>query len=65
MVYSGDIAAGLADRSDEVVPGYVNAAGIKRGDDSLDDWFAYFNVSMTVSLDFLFGWMLKKKCDNK
>lgn len=62
---SGDLTAGLADRSDEVVPGYVNAAGIKRGDDSLDDWFAYFNVSMTVKLDFLFGWMLKKKCDNK
>ena len=62
---SGDLTAGLADRSDEVVPGYVNAAGIKRGDDSLDDWFAYFNVSMTVKLDLLFGWMLKKKCDNK
>lgn len=62
---SGDLAAGLADRSDEVVPGYVNAAGIKRGDDTLDDWFAYFNVSVTVSLDYIFGWMLKKKCDNK
>ena len=62
---SGDVAAGLADRSGEVVPGYVNAAGIKRGDDTLDDWFAYFNVSVTVSLDVIFGWMLKKKCDNK
>ena len=63
--YMGEITAGLADRSSEVEPGYVNAAGIKRGDDSLDDWFAYFNVSFTVSLDFIFGWMLKKKCDNK
>ena len=35
---AGELAAGLADRSGEVEPGYVNAAGIKRGDDSLDDW---------------------------
>ncbi len=63
--YQGTLAAALADRSAEVEPGYVNAAGIKRGDDSLDDWFAYFNVSVSVSFDFLFGWMVKKKCDNK
>lgn len=63
--YGGPIASGLADRSSEVVEGYVNAAGIKRGDDSLDDWYAYFNISMSVSLDLLFGFMLKKKCDNK
>lgn len=61
----GDVAAALADRSGEVEPGYVNAAGIKRGDDTLDDWFAYFNISMTVKFDFIFGWLLKKKCDNK
>lgn len=61
----GDVAAGLADRSGEVEPGFVNVAGMKRGDDSLDDWFAYFNVNMTIKFDFLFGWMLKKKCDNK
>ncbi|MBP5515328.1 MAG: outer membrane beta-barrel protein [Bacteroidales bacterium] len=61
----GNVAAALADRSGEVEPGYVNAAGIKRGDDSLDDWFAYFNVSVSLKLDYIFGWMLKKKCDNK
>lgn len=61
----GDVAAGLADRTGEVQPGFVNTAGMKRGDDSLDDWFAYFNMSMTVKFDLLFGWMLKKKCDNK
>lgn len=61
----GDVAAGLADRSGEVEPGFVNVAGMKRGDDSLDDWFAYFNINMTVKLDLIFGWMLKKKCDNK
>lgn len=62
---SGDVAAALADRSSEVEPGYINAPGIKRGDDSLDDWYAYFNINATVKLDLLFGWMLKKRCDNK
>lgn len=61
----GDVAAGLADRSSEVEAGYVNAAGIKRGDDSLDDWFAYFSACVTVKFDLLFGWMMKKRCDNK
>ena len=55
----------LADRSNEVVPDYVNVAGIQRGDDSLDDWYAYFNVSLTIKFDFIFGWLLKRKCDNK
>lgn len=62
---NGEIAAALADRTGEVDPGYVNASGIKRGDDSLDDWFAYFNVSATVSFELLFGWMMKKKCNIK
>lgn len=61
----GDVAAALADRSSEVEPGYINTAGLKRGDDSLDDWYAYFNISMTLKMDYLFGWLLKKKCDNK
>ena len=63
--YNGTVAAALADRSGEVEPGYQNAPGVKRGDDSLDDWFAYFNVSVSLKLDYIFGWMLKKKCDNK
>lgn len=62
---NGTIAAGLADRSGEIVEGYINAEGIKRGDDSLDDWYAYFNVSATLSLDFLFKSFLKKKCNIK
>lgn len=66
LAYSrGDMTAGLADRSGEVVEGYVNAAGMKRGDDSLNDWYAYLNVSATLSLDFLFRSVLKKKCNNK
>lgn len=59
----GDVSAGLADRSDETPAGTLNASGIKRGDDSLDDWYAYFNVSIAVSCDVLFGWMRKKNCD--
>lgn len=59
----GSMAAQLADRSDEVVPGYVNAPGIKRGDDSLDDWYAYFNVTLSFSAEVLFGWMRGKSCE--
>ena len=60
---NGEVAAALADRSGEVDPGFVNPEGMKRGDDSLDDWYAYFNVSATVNFELLFGWMLKKKCN--
>ena len=59
----GSMAATLADRSGEVEPGYVNAPGIKRGDDSLNDWFSYFNVSITFSAEVLFGWMRGKVCE--
>ena len=62
---NGDVAAGLADRSGEVEPGFVNPAGMKRGDDTLNDWYAYFNVSASVSFDVLFGWLKKKRCDIK
>ena len=58
----GALAATLADRSSEVVEGYENAPGIKRGDDSLDDWYAYFHISVGVNLDMLFGWMRSKRC---
>lgn len=59
----GTMAAILADRSGEVVPGYVNGVGIKRGDDSLDDWYSYFNVSLSFSAEMLFGWMRGKRCE--
>lgn len=61
----GDVAAGLADRTREIELDFVNVAGMKRGDDSLNDWYAYFNINMTVKFDLLFGWMVKKKCDLK
>lgn len=55
----GGVSAALADRSE--VP---NAVGIKRGDDSLDDWYSYFNLSMGINLNLLFGWLRSKKCRN-
>lgn len=61
-VDNGELAAQLADRSGEVVEGYVNALGIKRGDSSLDDWYACFRISMGISLEALFGWMRSKRC---
>lgn len=61
-VDNGDLAARMADRSAEVVPGYVNAQGIKRGDDSLDDWYSYLRVSVGINLETLFGWMRSKRC---
>ena len=59
----GSMAAALADRSGEVEPGYVNAVGIKRGDDALCDWYSYFNISMTFSAEVLFGWLRGKVCE--
>ena len=43
----------------------LNAAGIKRGDDSLDDWYTYMNVSVSISLDLIMGWMFPKRCNIK
>ncbi len=57
-----ELAAFLADRSGEVVDGYVNAPGIKRGDDSLDDWYAYLHFSVGINLETLLGWTRSKRC---
>lgn len=61
-VENGELAAALADRSAEVVAGYVNAVGIKRGDDSLDDWYSYLRISIGINMETLFGWMRSKRC---
>ena len=58
-VENGTVAAQLADRSE-----VANAVGIKRGDDSLNDWYSYFNLSAGINLNCLFGWMRSKKCRN-
>lgn len=60
---NADVAIALADRSGEVEPGYSNAAGIKRGDQSLKDWYAYFNIAISLDMELLFGWMRSKKCE--
>jgi len=57
-----ELAARLADRSGEVVADYVNAPGIKRGDDSLDDWYACLNISLGINLETLLGWTRSKRC---
>jgi hypothetical protein len=59
----GELAARLADRSAELEGGVENAVGIKRGDDSLDDGYGYMNISVTISLDLLMGWMFPKRCN--
>ena len=61
-VNDGSLAVRMADRSGEVEAGYANAAGIKRGDDSLKDWYAFLHVSVGVSLEAMFGWMRPKRC---
>ena len=58
-VENGTVASQMADRSEK-----ANAPGIKRGDDSLNDWYSYFNVSLSISMNTLFGWMRSKKCRN-
>ena len=61
-VFEGEVAARMADRSGEVEAGYVNASGIKRGDDALNDWYAFMNVSIGVNLETLLGWTRSKRC---
>lgn len=61
-VEEGSLAAIMADRSGEVSAGYVNSPGIKRGDDSLKDWYAFLRVAVGVNIETLFGWMRPKRC---
>lgn len=56
--HNDGVSAALADRSDT-----PNLPGVMRGDDSLDDWYAYINFSITFRLDKVFWWAGKKKCD--
>ena len=58
----GELAVSMADRSGEANPGYTNAPGIKRGDDSLDDWYAYFHLTIGISLETMLGWTRSKRC---
>ena len=60
---NGTLAARLADRTPEVESGSTNAPGIKRGDDSLDDWYTSFTLSIGISLETLLGWTRSKRCE--
>ncbi len=59
------VAAALHDRSAEGGFDIVNKPGTLRGDDTLDDWYSYFNISFTISTKFLFGWLKPKRCYHK
>lgn len=64
-IFEGNaVAAAMADRSAEVEGRTLNAVGMQRGDDSLKDWYSYFNVSLAVGTDFLFAWAKRKRCYN-
>lgn len=51
------LAAMLADRS-----AVANAPGIKRGDDSLNDMYSFFHITLGVSMETLLGWTRSKRC---
>lgn len=57
-----DLAARMADRSGEVREGFSNRPGDKRGDNSLDDWYAFFNISIAVSLKPFIKFFSPKRC---
>lgn len=57
------VAAAMSDRGGSAAKSEAHhAEGLKRGDDSLDDWYAFLNLSVNVSMEYMFGWMLKKRC---
>lgn len=58
-------AAALSDRSGEVEKNHEYAAGTLRGDETLDDWYTYFNINITFNMETLFGWMRSNKCEIK
>lgn len=55
-------AAALYDRAAELDGGTRNSTGTQRGDDSLNDWYSFFNVSIAISGEILFGWTRSKRC---
>ncbi len=57
------MAATLADRSGEYEAGHSYSAGTQRGDDSLNDWYAFFGLSITVKLNVFDAFRKHQKCD--
>ncbi|MBO4740052.1 MAG: hypothetical protein J5605_00240 [Bacteroidales bacterium] len=58
-----ELAAILSDRSGEIEPNHAYTAGTQRGDDSLDDWYAFFGLSITVKLNVFDAFRKHQKCD--
>ena len=58
-----EMAAILADRSGEYESGHAYAPGTQRGDDSLDDWYAFFGLSITVKLNVFDVFRKHQRCD--
>ena len=57
------MASILSDRSGEIELNHAYASGTQRGDDSLDDWYAFFRLSITVKLNVFDAFRKHKKCD--
>lgn len=57
------MAAILSDRSGEVELNHAYAPGTQRGDDSLNDWYAFFGLSLTVKLSVFDVFRKHQRCD--
>ncbi|MBR0073673.1 MAG: outer membrane beta-barrel protein [Bacteroidales bacterium] len=57
------MAAILSDRSGEYELDHAYPAGTQRGDDSLNDWYAFFGLSITVKLNVFDAFRKHQKCD--
>lgn len=57
------MAAILSDRSGEYELNHAYPAGTQRGDDSLNDWYAFFGLSITVKLNVFDAFRKHQKCD--
>jgi len=57
------MAAILSDRSGEIELNHAYAPGTQRGDDSLNDWYAFFGLSLTVKLSVFDVFRKHQRCD--
>lgn len=60
-----NMAVVLGDRTGEVMPGYTNAPGVQRGDDSLNDWYAFVGITFTIQMDAIISFLgLGPRCES-
>ena len=57
------MAANLSDRSGEYEACHTYAPGTQRGDDSLNDWYSFFGISITVKLSIFDVFRKHQRCD--